>query len=157
DRLHRRVDRGSDRGGRPAPRARPADGAAHVRGTVHLADHGEQLPRAVSQAPPRAGSDGHGALRSGRMIRPRESRETPPDTERTERHDQDASPSPAPEEAHESEKDSYHLPFYTLRGGAAFVLCDPHGDLLAGQHGYFVKDTRMLSRFELFVAEKKTS
>ena len=61
------------------------------------------------------------------------------------------------DELRESEKDADHAPFHTLRGGKAFVLCDSHGDILAGQHGYFVKDTRMLSRFELLVAEKKTS
>lgn len=57
----------------------------------------------------------------------------------------------------ESEKDAYSSAFHTLRGGKAFVLCDSLGDILAGQHGYFVKDTRMLSRFELFVAEKRPS
>jgi len=57
----------------------------------------------------------------------------------------------------ESEKDAYSMPFHTLKDGQAFLLCDSLGDLHGKQDGLFVKDTRILSCYELLVAEKRPS
>ena len=44
------------------------------------------------------------------------------------------------------------LPRFTLKDGDTFLLADALGDIQAADDGLFTNDTRMLSRFELFVA-----
>ncbi len=49
------------------------------------------------------------------------------------------------------------LPRFTLKDGDTFLLADALGDIQAADDGLFTNDTRMLSRFDLFVAGRRPS
>ena len=49
------------------------------------------------------------------------------------------------------------LPRFTLKDGNTFLLADALGDIQAADDGLFTNDTRMLSRFDLFVAGRRPS
>ena len=49
------------------------------------------------------------------------------------------------------------LPRFTLKDGNTFLLADALGDIQATDDGLFTNDTRMLSRFDLFVAGRRPS
>ena len=49
------------------------------------------------------------------------------------------------------------LPRFTLKDGDTFVLADARGDIQPGDQGLFSSDTRLLSRFELEVADRRPS
>jgi glycogen debranching enzyme len=49
------------------------------------------------------------------------------------------------------------LPRYTLKAENLFLVADARGDIHSNDDGLFADDTRMLSRFELFIAEGEPS
>ena len=49
------------------------------------------------------------------------------------------------------------LPRFTLKDGDTFLLADALGDIQAADDGLFTNDTRLLSRFDLFVAGRRPS
>src|SRR4030095_3464982 len=49
------------------------------------------------------------------------------------------------------------LPRFTLKDGDTFLLADALGDIQAADDGLFTNDTRLLSRFDLFVAGPRPS
>src|SRR5262245_55967170 len=49
------------------------------------------------------------------------------------------------------------LPRFTLKDGDTFLLADALGDLQAADDGLFASDTRMLSRFEFAIADRRPS
>jgi glycogen debranching enzyme len=49
------------------------------------------------------------------------------------------------------------LPRFTLKDGNTFLLADALGDIQGSDDGLFLNDTRMLSRFELGVADRRPS
>ena len=49
------------------------------------------------------------------------------------------------------------LPRFTLKDGDTFLLADALGDIHDGDDGLFTNDTRLLSRFELSIADKPMS
>jgi hypothetical protein len=49
------------------------------------------------------------------------------------------------------------LPRFTLKDGDTFLLADALGDIQSADDGLFTNDTRMLSRFDLFVAGRRPS
>lgn len=49
------------------------------------------------------------------------------------------------------------LPRFTLKDANTFLLADALGDIQAADDGLFTNDTRMLSRFDLFVAGRRPS
>lgn len=49
------------------------------------------------------------------------------------------------------------LPRFTLKDGNTFLLADALGDIQGSDDGLFTNDTRMLSRFELEIADRRPS
>lgn len=49
------------------------------------------------------------------------------------------------------------LPRFTLKDGNSFLLTDALGDIQSADDGFFHNDTRMLSRFELSIADRRPS
>src|SRR5215831_3596103 len=59
-------------------------------------------------------------------------------------------------EVHSAEELHSPLPF-TLKEGDTFLLANALGDVHGGADGLFMRDTRLLSRFELTVADRTPS